>query len=176
MARKAQILCHVKDYNGATHAVHEMRPTEHGFSICIGWPIALKRGQGAGGPKVILTAPLADHLEATKLTPGKHGLPIGRTVVKRLRAELELNWHRDRAEWWEENPDGPGAKDSTRSMNRKKMGLKSNNYWSAEEDQQLIALHRQGLLPAACGKILQRPARGVSMRLWRLRSKGLLDG
>jgi hypothetical protein len=174
VARKAIILCHVKNYLGEDYAVREILPTAYGFEIYIGWPVALQRGPGAGGPKVILTSPLAGHLEATRLTPGKHGLPIGKTVLRRLRAELELNYYSDRTEWWEENPDGPGEKYSTKSVRRKKMGLPSP-LWTEEEDKKLLTLREKGWSCSVIAEKMSKTSHAIEMRIYRLRKKGSLD-
>ena len=172
MARKAQILCHVKDYNGETHAVREIRPTAHGFDVYFGWPATLQRGQGAGGPRIIITPELAKYLFATRLAPGKYDLPVGKTVIKKCRKELELNWFSDRAEWWLDNPTGPGKKASTVSVNRKKMGLESNTYWTPDEDEMLIALYQMGQTVEECVTALMRTTSAVLTRLSELRQEG----
>jgi len=173
MARKATILCRVADHRGEIYDVREIRPTPHGFEVFIGWPVGLQRGQGGGGPKIILTQPLAEHLLKTKLSPKDANLPISRNVLKRLRSELFLNWRMDKNEWWEENPEGPGEKASTKSVRRKKMGLPST-CWTPEEDQRLVALRETGWSCSVIAEKMGKTPHAIEMRIYRLRKKGVL--
>lgn len=103
MARRATIVGHVTDVWGDDWDVREMRPTDHGFPVCFGWPKGIARGRsGSGGPKVIVTTPLAAHLEKHRLEPGKLALPIGNTAIKRLRRLMGHYHPIDRAAWWQE--------------------------------------------------------------------------
>lgn len=109
MARHAKIIGAVTDAWGDAHDVREARPTLHGFDVLLGWPVGIPRGRGgSGGPKVIVTAVLAGHMEAHRLAPGAMGLPIGATAIKRLRRLLGHHGQIDRAAWWEERADDLG--------------------------------------------------------------------
>lgn len=96
MARKAQIIGHATDYAGGRWDVRETRPTDHGFDILIGWPQGEPRGRGGRGVATILSVELARYLTETRLRD--IDLPIARTTVKRLRAELGVAWSWDA--WW----------------------------------------------------------------------------
>ena len=81
--------------------MREARETPHGWLLLLGWPWGIPRGRGgSGGPRIILTRPLVDHLEAHRRDPGSVDLPCGRTAIKRLRALLGLNWYVDGEAWW----------------------------------------------------------------------------
>ena len=172
MPREATIIGITQDYKGDDYEVREARPTDYGFNVLFGWPEAIPRGRG--GQKVILTKELADFLASTKFHPGKHTLPIGNTTLKRLRRELGLNWHKDWDKWWQDNPTGsPEIKHSTKSVRRKMMGLPSKN-WTAEEDQQLLALRAEGKTQKKCGEIMGRPENGIRCRLRFLRNQAAM--
>lgn len=83
----------IDDATGETWLVAEYRQTEHGFCLALGWPMEMA---GPGNPRVILTLPLIEYLEATR--PRDVILPIGRTTIKRLRSDLGLRWSWDA--WW----------------------------------------------------------------------------
>jgi hypothetical protein len=104
MARKATIIGVVMDAWGDAWDVREFRPTDHGFAVAIGWPSGFPRGRGGvGGPRVILTRELVEHLESVRhaLTPMSAArLPLGRPQVKRLRRLLGHDRKADRHEWW----------------------------------------------------------------------------
>lgn len=88
----------IADIYGARWLVSEYRPTAHGFDLGMGWPEDMS---GPGNPRVIATLPLVEYLTATRLRDVD--LPISRSVVKRLRAELDLRWDWDA--WWAERMD-----------------------------------------------------------------------
>lgn len=98
----ARIIDSVTDAFGDAWEVREWRPTTHGFDIAFGWPTGERRGTGGvGGARVVLTAPLADYLDQTRMRPIEMRLPIGRSTIKRLRRILGHHWLVDRAAWWE---------------------------------------------------------------------------
>lgn len=101
MARKAHIIGRATDYAGAEWDVRERRPTVHGLDVLIGWPRDEPRGRGGRGVATIPTAELARYLQATRLRDAN--LPIGRTTVKRLRAEIGVTWSWDG--WWAARAD-----------------------------------------------------------------------
>jgi hypothetical protein len=105
MGRRAVIIGRVLDCEGDPWDIKEFRPTGHGWMIAIGWPSGLPRGKGGcGGPRVILTRELVDHLESVKhaLNPTSAArLPVGRPTMKRLRRLLGHNRKDDRRSWWE---------------------------------------------------------------------------
>ena len=102
MARVATIIDHALDAFGDAWDVREKRRTDFGWSVLFGWPIG-HRGYGCGGPRVIITEPLADYLRATRHRDVR--LPIGRTTLRRLRRVLGLHWWDDRRAWWESRTD-----------------------------------------------------------------------
>lgn len=73
--------------------VVEYRPAPNGFAVAIGWPAETRRG----GPRTIMTAALAEYLQGVE-RPRDIDLPIGRSTIKRLRAELDLRYDHDA--WW----------------------------------------------------------------------------
>lgn len=95
MARRNAPLGRVLDVWGAPWDVHERRPTVHGWMVGVGYPAPAHERQGAA---VILTHSLAEYLIATR--PRDVVLPLGSTVIKRLRRELGLRWDWDI--WWAE--------------------------------------------------------------------------
>lgn len=101
MARHADIIGDALDVSGILWQVHEARPTKHGFDVLIGWPDGEPRGRGGRGVATIITPALARYLTATRLRDVD--LPLGRTAVKRLRADLGLKW--SYADWWAERQD-----------------------------------------------------------------------
>ncbi len=106
MARQAVILATAEDVDGALWDIREARPTPHGFDVQMGWPHGDIRGRGgSGGPRVVLTAPLAAYLEVMRERPVRIALPIGRGAVKRLRRLLGHHAQIDRAAWWEARAD-----------------------------------------------------------------------
>ena len=90
----------VSDYRGIAWLIAERRATEHGFDLCLGWPVD---ADGQRGVAIIITQDLADYICATRQRDV--ALPIGRSTIKRLRRELGLSWLRDRAAWWAERAD-----------------------------------------------------------------------
>src|SRR5690554_7992181 len=96
MAREAQIIGGATDYAGVEWDVRERRPTAHGFDLLIGWPKGELRGKGGRGVATIITVELAQYLQATRLRDVD--LPLARTTVKRLRAEIGVSWSWD--DWW----------------------------------------------------------------------------
>lgn len=90
----------ISDRNGIDWLVAEARPTEHGFSIYLGWP---QEEEGQRGVTIILTNDLAEYLCATRARDVR--LPIGRTVMIRLRKVLGQDWWRDRDAWWAARAD-----------------------------------------------------------------------
>lgn len=101
MGRKARIISQAVDVFDVLHDVRERRSTVHGFDLLIGWPEG-ERGPGYGGPKVILTPELAEHLERYRHEPAALNLPLGAGAVKRLRSLAGYHWRHDRELWWEE--------------------------------------------------------------------------
>lgn len=96
MARRAQIIGHATDYAGVEWDVRERRVTTHGFDVLIGWPSGEARGRGGRGVATIITAELAQYLQATRARDV--ALPIGRSTVGRMRAEIGIRWSWN--EWW----------------------------------------------------------------------------
>lgn len=82
------------DIYGDDWLVAEERPTAHGFTLLLGWPVD---AAGPGGARVIMTAALAEHLQTIE-RPQDVDLPVGRSTIKRLRAELDLRFDWDA--WW----------------------------------------------------------------------------
>lgn len=101
MARKAQIIGQAVDVYGRSWDIRERRPTRHGFDVLIGWPEGEPRGKGGRGVAVVPTQALIEYLRKTRLRDVD--LPIGRTAVKRLRAEADIRW--DWYAWWAARAD-----------------------------------------------------------------------
>lgn len=97
--RESLAIDHIADIYGEDWLVSEYRPTDHGFDIALGWPLAQ---QGPGNPRVITTLPLLQYLHHV-IRPRDIALPIGKTSVKRLRAEMDLRWDWDA--WWAARTD-----------------------------------------------------------------------
>lgn len=87
----------VKDIFGDAWHVAETRQTDHGFDVLLGRP-AIK--SGPQGVCVILTKPLAAHLEAHRLHVASVNLPISRQAITRLRQMLGHNRAADLDDWW----------------------------------------------------------------------------
>jgi hypothetical protein len=66
----------VKDVFGELFEVAEFRGTTHGFDLLFGWPERRKKGLGRGRCEVILTMPLAEHLNRFRMRPWELDLPI----------------------------------------------------------------------------------------------------
>ncbi len=96
MSRRAQIIGYATDALGNRWDVREARPTGREWLVLIGWPQGEPRGRGCGGPRVIITVELARYLTNTRLRDAI--LPIGNTVIKKLRAKLGIHWSWDA--WW----------------------------------------------------------------------------
>jgi len=102
MARRATVLRQIVDVWGDTWDVREERDTPHGWPVCLGWPTGMPRGRGSGGPRVVITTPLAEHFERHRMAPGGLSLPIGSTAIKRIRRLLGHHRAIDAAAWWED--------------------------------------------------------------------------
>ena len=66
----------MKDVFGELFEVAEFRGTTHGFDLLFGWPERRKKGLGRGRCEVILTMPLAEHLNRFRMRPWELDLPI----------------------------------------------------------------------------------------------------
>jgi hypothetical protein len=101
MARNAHIIAHAVDVYGRSWDIRERRPTRYGFDVLIGWPEGTPRGKGGRGVAAVPTQALIEYLGKTRLRDVD--LPIGRTAVKRLRAEADIRWDWDA--WWAARAD-----------------------------------------------------------------------
>jgi len=100
LSRQAKVIDTVTDCFGDSWDVRERRETKHGFPLLVGWPFGAPRGRGgAGGPRVIVTDVLAEHLRRRAETYDVD-LPVGRNAVVRLRRLLGLSARDERAAWW----------------------------------------------------------------------------
>lgn len=99
--RSDSVIGHAVDVWGGGWYVSEQRITSHGWPVLLGWPDDVERGRGGQGAAVVLTQPLAQYL--TEKRPRDLDLPIGRTVIKRLRRDLGLRWDWD--VWWSDRAD-----------------------------------------------------------------------
>lgn len=93
---------HVADMSEIIWRVDAARPTEQGFAIYLGRPVSMS---GPGGAAVIITDELRDYLERHRRSPELIDLPVGRTVIKRLRRALGHNWYEDGERWWLDRMD-----------------------------------------------------------------------
>lgn len=166
MARVAIIIDHVADAHGKMWDVREKRPTPHGFDVMLGWPVEQPRGQGGGGPRVIITPDLAAYLEAVRLRPAAVDLPIGRTALKRLRAALGHNWLVDNCRWWQDNPDGPGKCAGAVTAQKKLRGMQIKK-WSRDEVFRATLMRSEGKSYAAIAEDLGRSVQGVMIKMSR---------
>ena len=92
----------MKDYKGIEWTVREEIPTKHGFTLYFGRPEDSPRGYRT----CIITPELADYLSAAeRIRLVDIDLPIGRTALKRLRAELGISWFAAREAWWREKEE-----------------------------------------------------------------------
>jgi hypothetical protein len=93
----------IRDHWGDRWTVWETRETDHGWPLHLGRPEYA--GQRRGGKCVILTTELVEYLIAVRHNLGSCRLPVGGTVVKRLRKILGLNSYEDKRQWWEDHAD-----------------------------------------------------------------------
>lgn len=93
MAAHRHTLGRTVDVWGAPWAVHERRPTRHGWMIEMGYPAHEHERQGIA---IIVTQSLAEYIIATR--PRDVDLPIGGTAIKRIRRYLGVRWDWDA--WW----------------------------------------------------------------------------
>lgn len=96
--RPDSVIGYIVDVWGGGWDVSERRETAHGWPVLLGWPDHVERGQGGQGAAVIVTAALAEYVTATR--PKDMALPLGSTVIKRVRRELGVRWDWDA--WWAE--------------------------------------------------------------------------
>lgn len=102
MARHATIVDNILDVYGDRWDVREYREGP-GFSLAIGWPEG-KRGQGKGGPRVIVTPELLGYFAQHRWRGGVQKmadeLPIGNNAIKRIRRVVGHNIYDDTTNWW----------------------------------------------------------------------------
>ncbi|MDL2268031.1 hypothetical protein LJC46_08620 [Desulfovibrio sp. OttesenSCG-928-G15] len=170
MARTTTVIGSAEDIHGNRYDVRERRPTAHGFDVLLGWPVDRPRGPGGGGPKAILTGEVADYLDSIRLSPKDAALPVGRNTIKRLRAEMGLNWYVDNCCWWRDNPNGPGRSYSAVSLQRELRGLRSR-LWTKEEDAALLRMVQEGKRVAEIATSLGKTKAAIWCRLRKLRRK-----
>lgn len=168
MARVATIIDHITDAHGQMWAVREKRPTRHGFDLMLGWPANHPRGQGCGGPRVIITHELATYLESVRLCPGACDLPVGKTALKRLRTALGHNWLVDNCRWWQDNPDGPGKSAGAVTAHKKLRGERIKK-WSRDEIYRATMMRANGNSYAEISAALGRPVQGVTIKMGRIK-------
>ena len=77
--------------------VQQTRQTDFDFIIYLGRP---REMTGPMGPEVIITPELAAHFERCRRNPGTMGLPLGGTVIKRIRTVLGHHRYQDAELWW----------------------------------------------------------------------------
>jgi hypothetical protein len=77
--------------------VQQTRQTDYDFVIYLGRP---REMTGPMGAEVIITPDLASHFERCRRNPGKMGLPLGETVIKRIRGVLGHHRYQDAEIWW----------------------------------------------------------------------------
>ncbi len=94
----------VEDVFGARWRVTHASATEHGFGILRGVPDA----KHDSSPAILLTAELAAHFERHRLAPRNLALPIGQTVINKLRRRLDQDWPRENTAWWLDRRDDLG--------------------------------------------------------------------
>lgn len=88
---------HIIDAFEDIWVVKDSRGTAHGFELYLGRPLA---ATGPAGPAVILTQDLVDHFERHRRTPSNLNLPLGKTVITRLRSVLGHHRYQDAEMWW----------------------------------------------------------------------------
>jgi hypothetical protein len=88
---------YVLDAWGDPWRVQQTRQTDFDFAIYLGRP---REMTGPMGPEVIITPELAEHFERCRRNPGSLGLPLGQTVIKRIRGVLGHHRHQDAEMWW----------------------------------------------------------------------------
>jgi hypothetical protein len=100
MARHAYIHRKINDVFGDAWDAKPPCNTRHDWSVYLGWPHGCQRGRGGcGGPRWILTRPLARYLERTRMRDIE--LPLGTSTARKMRHWLGLHWRDERAAWWE---------------------------------------------------------------------------
>lgn len=107
MGRTAVIVDRVLDVWGDYWDVREYRDAP-GFALAIGWP-AGRRGQGTGGPRVIVTPEALGYFARHRHRGGVKAmvaeLPIGSGAVKRVRKMLGHHVYDDSTSWWLERTE-----------------------------------------------------------------------
>lgn len=89
------------DVDGQRWAVHERRPTAHGFTVELGWLDGNVPGPGvlSGRARVILTPALADYLRQTAFPAVD--LPLSLATVPHLRVALGADKHSQYRQRWQ---------------------------------------------------------------------------
>jgi hypothetical protein len=100
--RRYPITGQVKDVDGDSWDIRDVRTTKHGFDLYFGTP-ENNHGAYRGGPaRLIATQALCDFWEANQIKG--HGflfdLPAGATTLKRLRRRLGFNFRTDTREFY----------------------------------------------------------------------------
>jgi hypothetical protein len=107
MGSRARIIGQVTDAYGDEWDIKAEIDSGHGWPIRVGWPSGYPRGRGGiGGPRVVLTEDLVNHLESVRhdLRPMEAAkLPLGQAQLKRLRKLLGHNRKSDRRAWYEDH-------------------------------------------------------------------------
>lgn len=165
----------VKDYKDQLWNVGEERPTEHGWSLLLGWPAldTYGHGQRGGGRRIIVTKELVAYLDKMRMTPGKAKLPICADAVSTLRQRLGMSWRKERKEWWKQvecelcspAPQFAAAHNvsaTTATKHRRKHGISSaNKRWTDKENALLHQLLQEKLPIATIAQKLDRTESAV---------------
>ncbi len=105
--RKYTLLGHVRDVEGGSWDVYEIRDTKHGFDLLFGFPEERGRRMNWGPPRLIATAELVAYWET--VVPRHDNvifdLPAGRTTMKRVRRRLGFHYDRDKVKFFEARKD-----------------------------------------------------------------------
>lgn len=106
-ARTATIIGSRNDVFGCRWDVRELRPTNHGFQLAIGWPIRhgeRMSGKGYGGPRIIPTRALYRYWRKCQLARDGsiYDLPASRRALQRVRRILGFNFYSANRRWWED--------------------------------------------------------------------------
>lgn len=178
--RKLEVGATVTDYWGDDWIVINIRTAPGVPAVPLGRPAGYF---GRGGPTIFVTPALAEHLERYRHSPGKAGLPVGLTALKRLRRLLGHNRYIDSAAWWEARADDLATltMEEFAARHGKSMGQihnakvalfgptnRPNGWWRQPE---ITSLLRSGLPTSEIADQLGLSAGGARRLIWQARQQ-----
>lgn len=136
------------DIHGRCWAVHERRPTAHGFTVELGWLDGNVPGPGvrSGRARVIPTPDLADYLRQTAFPAVD--LPLSPATVSHLRVALgedKHSQHRKRWQAWDGDIDDLSVREFAQrhgvslGYDLHPLSGKSGSPWSQKPPRRVVA-------------------------------------